>query len=113
MEAFSLSDSFPEFKDNLKNIRYKGGSVAFQNRNHFFSDWPVYNKSKIRDVTEEIGGDKTKETVKHLNQKSDGTYYLPGIPVVERTITYIPSPEVVMQPISSSSGAPSLKIPSP
>jgi len=94
VEALSLSDSFPEFKDKLKNIRYKGGSVAFQNRNHFFSDWPVYNKNKIEDVTGEIGGDKTEETVKHLNRKSDGTYYRPGIPVVERTSTYIPSPEV-------------------
>jgi len=94
VEVLSLSDSFPEFKDNLKDIRYKNGSVAFQNRNHFFSDWPVYNKNRISDVTKEIGGYKTKETVKHLNRKSDGTYYLPGIPVVERTITYIPSAEV-------------------
>jgi hypothetical protein len=67
---------------------------VFKNRNHFFSDWPVYNKSKVRDVTGEIGGDKTQATVKQLNRKSDGTYYLPGIPVVERTVTYIPSSEV-------------------
>ncbi len=94
VEALGLSGSFPEFKDNLKKIRYKNGNVAFQNRNHFFSDWPVYNKDIIRDVTEELGGSKTEVAIKRLNQKAVGGYYLPGIPVIERTIRYIPASEV-------------------
>jgi hypothetical protein len=42
-------------------------------------------------VTSALGGDKTMEASKNLNRKGDGTYYLPGIPVVNRTIFYIPS----------------------
>jgi len=91
VEAMSLSGSFPEFKDTLRKIRYRDGVVAFPNRNHFFSDWPIYNFGYIKDVTSELGGDKTMEASKNLNRKSDGTYYLPGIPVVNRTIYYIPS----------------------
>ncbi len=91
VEAMSLSGSFPEFKDTLRKIRYRNGVVAFPNRNHFLSDWPVYNSTYIKDVTSALGGDKTMEASKYLNRKGDGTYYLPGIPVVSRTIYYIPS----------------------
>ncbi len=91
VEAMKLSRSFPEFESNLKRIRYKDGEIAFQNRNHFFSDWAVYNNGEIVDVTSEIGGEKTKAVSKNLNQKKDGTYYLPGIPVTGRIIYYIPS----------------------
>ena len=91
VESMSLSVSFPEFKDTLRKIRYRDGVVAFPNRNHFFSDWPVYNSGYIKDVTSALGGAKTMEASKNLNRKSDGTYYLPGIPVVTRTIYYIPS----------------------
>ena len=92
VESMSLSVSFPEFKDTLRQIRYRDGVVAFPNRNHFFSDWPVYNSGYIKDVTSALGGAKTMEASKNLNRKSDGTYYLPGIPVINRTIHYIPSP---------------------
>ena len=34
---------------------------------------------------------KTATVSKKLNLKSDGSYYLPGIPPTERTIHYIPS----------------------
>ncbi len=91
VESMSLSGSFPEFKDELRKIRYRDGVVDFQNRNHFFSDWPVYNSEYVKDVTSALGGDKTMEASKNLNRKSGGTYYLPGIPVVSRTIYYIPS----------------------
>lgn len=91
VEAMSLSDSFPEFKDSLRKIRYSLGVVAFANRNHFFSDWPINNSQYIKDVTSEVGGKNTVAVSKKLNLKSDGTYYLPGIPVKERTIYYIPS----------------------
>ena len=94
VEALSLSDSFPEFEENLKKIRYKDGVVAFQNRNHFFSDWPVNNSDKVKDVTQAVGGDKTMSASKSLNQKKDGGLFLPGIPVKNRTIYYIPSPEI-------------------
>lgn len=91
VEAFSLSDSLPEFKDNLRKIRYRDGVVAFRNRNHFFSDWPLSNDVYVEDVTSALGGVKTMEVSKNLNLKSDGTYYLPGIPAINRTIYFIPS----------------------
>ncbi|NKB16416.1 MAG: DUF1460 domain-containing protein [Sphingomonadales bacterium] len=91
VEAMSLSGSFPEFKDTLRKIRYRDGVVAFRNRNHFFSDWPINNYELVEDVTSALGGEKTMEVSKNLNLKSDGTYYLPGIPVINRTVHYIPS----------------------
>ncbi len=91
VEAMSLSSSFPEFKDTLRKLRYRDGVVAFRNRNHFFSDWPLSNDVYIEDVTSVVGGSKAVEVSKNLNLKSDGTYYLPGIPAINRTIYFIPS----------------------
>ncbi len=91
VEAMQLSDSFPEFVDNLQLIRYQSGDIDYKTRNHFFTDWEVFNSNKIIDVTKVVGGDKTETVKKYLNKKEDGTYYLPGIPVVERIINYIPS----------------------
>lgn len=94
VEAMQLSASFPEFVDSLQLIRYKSGDLDYAKRNHFFTDWELYNSSKITDVTEEVGGDKSKMVKKFLNRKEDGTHYLPGIPVVERYIDYIPTASV-------------------
>ncbi|MGH7890614.1 MAG: N-acetylmuramoyl-L-alanine amidase-like domain-containing protein, partial [Thermodesulfobacteriota bacterium] len=58
------------------------------------TDWPVFNKDHVRDVTKKIGGEKTNAEEKVLNKKEDGTYFLPGIPVKERKIEYIPSSAV-------------------
>ncbi|MER3445839.1 MAG: DUF1460 domain-containing protein [Candidatus Dadabacteria bacterium] len=91
IEAMRLSNSFSEFKENLRRVRYRYGKVAFQNRNHFFTDWREFNSGHIDDVTEKVGGEKTKTVEKALNQKEDGTHFLPGIPVKEREIHYIPS----------------------
>lgn len=91
VEAMRLSNSFSEFKDNLRQIRYRSGSVSFRDRNHFFSDWAVYNGEHIHDVTEEIGGRETKSVEKNLNKKEDGSYFLPGLPPKERQIKYISS----------------------
>jgi hypothetical protein len=91
VEALSLSGSFPEFKDNLRKIRYLDGIVAFRNRNHFFSDWTLNNYVYVEDVTYAAGEKKAVEVSKNLNLKKDGTYYLPGIPVTNRTYYYIPS----------------------
>ncbi len=94
VEAMRLSNSFPQFEQRLKQVRYRSGVVSFQNRNHFFTDWPVFNKDHVRDVTEEVGDKKTEVVEKVLNKKEDGTYFLPGIPVKERKIKYISSSTV-------------------
>jgi len=94
VEAMRLSDSFARFKENLKHVRYQSGKVSFQNRNHFFTDWPEFNGGNVTDVTEEVGGEKVKTVVKVLNKKEDGTYFLPGIPIKQREIRYITSPNI-------------------
>lgn len=91
VEALRLSDNYPEFKNNLQNIRYKDGKIAFTKRNHFFSDWPVNNPESVKDVTKDIGGGKAVTTSKNLNVKKDGSYYLPGITPKEREFYYLPS----------------------
>lgn len=94
VEALRLSTTLEDFNSNLKNIRYQGGNVTFENRNHFFSDWPTQNSKNVGDVTYQIGGNKTIEVEKNLNLKSDGSKFLPGIPVVNRKIYYIPTSEI-------------------
>lgn len=91
VEALRVSKNFPEFKDSIQNIRYEDGEVAFKNRNHFFTDWPVNNPTHVKDVTRDIGGDRAAAINKNLNVKKDGSYYLPGIEPKEREIYYLPS----------------------
>ena len=94
VEALRLSTTLEDFKANLKDIRYRDGDISFQGRNHFFSDWPTQNSDSVRDITYEIGGNKTIAVEKNLNLKSDGSNFLPGIPAVNRKIYYIPTPEI-------------------
>ncbi|HAG51265.1 MAG TPA: DUF1460 domain-containing protein [Deltaproteobacteria bacterium] len=108
VEAMRLSNSFSGFMENLKKVRYRMGKITFENRNHFFTDWLESNSRFIADVTEAIGGSKTKKVKKKLNLKlvpeepapylirgfsrgKDGTYILPGIAVKDREVKYIPA----------------------
>ncbi len=91
VEALRLSDTYDEFSPNLKKIRYKKGNVSFQNRNHFFSDWPAQNRENVMDVTYQVGSGKAIAVEKSLNLKADGSTFLPGIPIVQREFYYIPS----------------------
>jgi hypothetical protein len=79
IEAMRRSRSYLEFRKNLVTVRYKGGETAYKNRNHFFTDWKAFNSNFIIDVTEHIGAGKTKSVSKRLNDKDDGTLFLPGI----------------------------------
>lgn len=92
--ALNLSKNFKDFKEQLREIRYRPGDVSFTNRNHFFSDWIVFNSDKLNDVTETIGKDKIKRRTKTLNKINDNTVYLPGIPIVKREIKYIPTERI-------------------
>jgi hypothetical protein len=91
VEALNLSDSISAFKNNLIQVRYRSGIIAFDHRNHFFSDWSVFNRELIEDVTIQVGGRLTRSSTKKLNVKEGGALYLPGIAPVERTIDYIPA----------------------
>ncbi|MBX4335082.1 DUF1460 domain-containing protein [Bartonella raoultii] len=90
VEALRKSTSQTEFINNVVKTRYVDGIVSFLNRKHFFTDW-AYSKYKLAtDITAQISPYAVK-TEKYLNQKADGSNYLPGLPVVKRTLTYIPS----------------------
>ncbi len=94
IEAMRLSNSFIEFRENLKKVRYQSGLIAYENRNHFFTDWREFNCGMVEDVTEKISSGKSQKVVKRLNKKSDGTCFLTGVPVKEREVVYIPSDAV-------------------
>jgi len=91
VEAMTLSRSFAEFRENLRNVRYRSGILSFENRNHFFTDWREVNADIVEDVTASLAGERGIQIEKTLNVKEDGTHFLNGIPPVKRQLTYIPS----------------------
>jgi hypothetical protein len=94
VEALRRSSSFVDFKNHLRHIRYRGGRVNYINRNHFFSEWGNSDFSQLQDVTALVGGISVQRVETQLNQKGDGSLYLPDYPVTKRTITFIP-PEAI------------------
>jgi hypothetical protein len=92
--ALSLSRTFSEFKELLKKVRYHSGAVAFENRNHFFTDWTAYNADFFHDITLLIGESETAVIEKIVNEKADGTLFIPGIQPIKRRIVYLPSIKV-------------------
>lgn len=94
VEAMRHSSSFDDFVERLKQVRYRGGVVSYLNRNHFFTDWREYNKRFVKDVTKDIGGNKTRQISKLLNERSRGAVFLEGIPLIERVVDYIPAESI-------------------
>jgi hypothetical protein len=91
VEALRISKSFSEFKENLVKVRYQFGEIAFEKRNHFFTDWKEFNSEFIDNVTEDIAEGKSKRITKNLNEKDDESHFLPGVPCRKQEIAYIPS----------------------
>ena len=94
VEAMRISSSMPDFIGSLRNIRYRGGDVSFENRNHFFTDWREFNAAFVEDVTPEVGKSATVTVPKTLNKKEDGSAWVEGIRPVQRQIAYVPSQAV-------------------
>jgi hypothetical protein len=94
VEALRLSRSFGEFRKNLVKVRYQSGKVSYLRRKHFFTDWIEFNGKHVTDVTGVVGGQAAERTVKTLNVKEDGTFFLKGIAPRSREITYIPAKSV-------------------
>lgn len=94
IEAMRLSDSFLDFKENLKKIRYKDRCVDYKKRNHFFTDWSGNNSHSVEDITLKIAENKALTLQKVLNVKKDMALYLQGITPRLRWISYIPSAEI-------------------
>ncbi|UQW69519.1 DUF1460 domain-containing protein [Pseudomonas avellanae] len=100
VEAFRSSTSQQDFVRNLVQVRYKGGDVGFLNRKHFFTDWAYGTAYPVADdITAQISPGAVSVR-KRLNERAKGKVYLPGLPVVERSVTYIPSRFVDSQVVS-------------
>lgn len=93
VEALKRAGTREEFLKALIGVRYKDGVVGFQTRKHFFTDWSASEPALATDVTMSLSPNAI-EVTKNLNQRDSGGVYLPGLPTVPRTMTYIPSQSV-------------------
>jgi Protein of unknown function (DUF1460)/Transglycosylase SLT domain len=93
VEALKRADDREKFINRLIEVRYKDGVVGFQNRKHFFTDWSALKPAIATDVTTGLSAHSI-QVAKHLNEKDSGGVYLPGLPVVPRTVSYIPSQQI-------------------
>ena len=94
VEALRRASDVNDFPEQLKQVRYRDGKVSYESRRHFFSDWVAGDRAMIGDVTSRVGQGEAQVVTKQLNLKSDGTYWLPEIPVRRRNITYIPAVKI-------------------
>nr|MCU0332696.1 DUF1460 domain-containing protein [Ignavibacteriaceae bacterium] len=101
--------SFEDYLNELQLIRYRNGVIdQYPSRLHYFSDWIYDNEKKgiVKDVTEEIGGQKIKfnldfmsthpDSYKHLRENPD---FIPIIKKQEKEIScreyyFIPKEEL-------------------
>ncbi|GAT08990.1 protein of unknown function [Mycolicibacterium novocastrense] len=90
VEALKRAGSREEFIAALREVRYKDGVVDFANRKHFFTEWAAATPAVATDITASLSANVI-HVQKNLNQKDSGGVYLPGLPVVPRTVSYIPS----------------------
>lgn len=93
VEALKRAGTRDEFIAALIAVRYRDGIVSFTNRKHFFTDWAAVAPELATDVTASLSP-AAVQTGKNLNAKDVGGMYLPGLPVVPRAVTYIPSASV-------------------
>jgi hypothetical protein len=66
--ALTLANNLPQFKQRIRQIRYKNGVVSYLTRNHFTSlDWNKNNEAQgfIKDVTTSIH-DKMNKPIAHM-----------------------------------------------
>lgn len=93
VEALKRSTTRDQFVDALIRVRYKDDAVGFVTRKHFFTDWAAAAPAIATDITATLSRSAV-EVAKNLNRKDSGGVYLPGLPSVPRTVTYIPSAAV-------------------
>ncbi len=94
IEALRRASDAENFPAQLKNVRYRNGTVTYTARRHFFSDWVTDDAASVSDVTAGIGQGSVQAVIKQLNSKNDGSRWLPGITVTPREILYIPTDKI-------------------
>lgn len=95
--AMALAHDWTSFFMLLQRIRYKDGRIGILTRNHYTeADWDRNNSWLVREITDEIGG----ERVKPFYQKCDRARFFKkwnlgqDIPVEELRSSYIPGEAV-------------------
>lgn len=101
IEALRRAADVSDFPEQLQQVRYRGGQVAYKNRRHFFSDWVAGDAAMICDVTTTVGQGRTQVVGKQLNLKDDGTRWLPEILVTRREVSYIPTSKIDLDVLSA------------
>jgi|SRR5476649_1260906 len=91
--ALARSHGEREFFTQLATIRYHAGEIDFMQRNHFFSDWFAREPANAIDITGELSPDVITVS-KNLNRKGTDEEYIPGLGIVAREITYIPTEKI-------------------
>lgn len=93
--AMAASDSYKEASDLLQKIRYRGGKVDFETRNHFMiADW-MANNTWCRDVSGDLGVE-TKALTRTISRRDffdrvKAPKLGHSIPDQEMTIHYVPA----------------------
>lgn len=90
VEAMRRSSCFAEFRGNLKTVRYRKGIVAFEDRNHFFTDWPEVAPGLFEDITGRISPGRARSVSKTLNRRANGGLFVEGVAPVVREVRYLP-----------------------
>ena len=104
--------SFEDYMNDLQQIRYRDGVIdQYPSRLHYFSDWIYDNVKKgiVRDVTEEMGGEKIKFKINFMSthpesykQLKDNPDFIPIIKEQENEIScreyyFIPKDELAVK----------------
>ena len=91
VEAMKHSQDFDTFKTNLIKLRYQNGNIDYIYRNHFLSDWILYNGFK--NITSSLTS-KTKQVTKILNLSKKNSLFLKEIQTKKIKIDYIDSKDL-------------------
>ncbi|MBN3860241.1 DUF1460 domain-containing protein, partial [Neisseriaceae bacterium PsAf] len=91
--AVTKSKNRLSFVKNLEKTRYIHGDVDYLKRRHFFSDRYATSPLNAMDITKMVSKDYIS-VPKMINLKTDGTRYIPELPITRRTITYIPTEKI-------------------
>lgn len=90
VNSLSKSESKSDFVKKLINTRYINGDVSYTHRKHFFTDWSHRQPLNAKDITAQVSSHSIT-VAKHLNQKENGSEFIPTLGIVNRDVSYIPA----------------------
>jgi len=90
--ALALSKDGEDFVSQLVHVRYEGGQIHFQKRNHFFAQWIQNNEAFGNSCST---SSQCRCDIRKLNRKKDGSLWVPGIPAKEYSVCFVPRKTVL------------------